>query len=356
MNYLITKQPKSKGIAILLVILFGPLGMFYSTIAGGLTMTLAAPILVLSLFGKAWSSHDFAFNMLGVLWTFLSYILCFLWAVSAVKDYNSKILTEAYDNNYPSIPTETKEMIYQNLERIKKLHVDGILTDEMYEQQKNEYLHRLGLLDQSQTSLEYQVEFDKTFRRNRNAYKSWIIVLLVVGLIGTWLILWADNRNKKQESITQTKTIDYSSPEEKVTESIRQTTDFDASKKVLTEPLPDPILNTDAIRINIKEKGISGFKVNSASDGTNIESSSYFIFTDKNIYLIKNDVPIKYWRVIKTIVGPNGEGDEIITKEGDNFILFGSVRIVNKQNEEIGYDGDFCNIEEVELNSKYIKK
>ena len=43
-NYTIARQPKSIGISILLTFFLGPIGLFYSTIVGGLIMTLL-PIL-----------------------------------------------------------------------------------------------------------------------------------------------------------------------------------------------------------------------------------------------------------------------------------------------------------------------
>lgn len=141
---------------------------------------------------------------------------------------------------------------------------------------------------------------------------------------------------------------------------VLSSTDFDVSKKVIPEPLPDPISKTDTIRIDIKKKGILGYKAKSYSDGTgdgksvNLETPTYFIFEGKNVYLVKNGIPLKYWRVTKTTTDP--DGDEMTTKEGDTLIIFGFVSVVNKQGEEIAYDGDFCRIEEVELGPKYIKK
>lgn len=141
---------------------------------------------------------------------------------------------------------------------------------------------------------------------------------------------------------------------------VLSSTDFDVSKKVIPEPLPDPVSKTDTIRIDVKKKGISGYKAKSYSDGTaegntvNLEIPTYFIFEGKNVYLIKNGIPLKYWHVTKKTTDP--DGDEMTTKEGDTLFIFGFVSVINKKGEEIAYDGDFCRIEEVELNSKYIKK
>ena len=38
---------KSKGIGFLLILIFGPIGLFYSTITGGIVMCLVYPVLAL---------------------------------------------------------------------------------------------------------------------------------------------------------------------------------------------------------------------------------------------------------------------------------------------------------------------
>jgi hypothetical protein len=137
-------------------------------------------------------------------------------------------------------------------------------------------------------------------------------------------------------------------------------TDFDISKKTINEPSPDPISKTDTIRIDIMKKGIVGYKADSYSDVTHkgktvkLEKPTYFIFQEKKIYMVKDGVILKSWEVLKTTTDP--DGDEKTTKEGDTLIIFGFVSIVNKKGEELAYDGNFCRIEEIEINPKYIKK
>jgi hypothetical protein len=94
---LVTKSPKSIGIAILLTILFGPLGLLYATISGALIMLLA-PILVLALFliGVLQDNSALMNLSLGLLLFFaLSYwLICIVWAVISVKEYNKNIEDE----------------------------------------------------------------------------------------------------------------------------------------------------------------------------------------------------------------------------------------------------------------------
>ena len=59
--FLVTKSPKSIGIAILLTILFGPLGLFYASVSGALIMLLA-PIFSSRTFTHWRFARQFSFN------------------------------------------------------------------------------------------------------------------------------------------------------------------------------------------------------------------------------------------------------------------------------------------------------
>lgn len=135
-------------------------------------------------------------------------------------------------------------------------------------------------------------------------------------------------------------------------------TEFDVSNSTIHEPTPDPTSKTDTIKIDLQSEGITAYKAHSYSDGTDkgetvkLQNPTYFIFQGKNVYLIKNSTPLKHWTIIETNADPDGE--EIVTKEGETLFIFGFVSIFNKEGGEIAYDGDFCSIDEVELNSKYV--
>ncbi|MFH1749117.1 MAG: hypothetical protein ABIG44_18960 [Planctomycetota bacterium] len=70
---------KSPGIAILLTILFGPIGMLYSTILGAIVMFLVSLVVGILTLG------------LGLLFT---WPICILWAALAASGYNRKILSQ----------------------------------------------------------------------------------------------------------------------------------------------------------------------------------------------------------------------------------------------------------------------
>jgi hypothetical protein len=77
---LVVVPTKSMGIAIMLTLFFGPLGMLYSTIVGALVMFIAT---LLALFFTAG---------LGLL---VTWPVCIIWAAVATNDYNKKLLGTA---------------------------------------------------------------------------------------------------------------------------------------------------------------------------------------------------------------------------------------------------------------------
>lgn len=92
---IVAKTQKSAGISIILTILFGSLGLFYSTISGGLIMTLlfAPGLLAILAMGHYVSA---------ILLALAYYPICIIWGVRAVKKYNDKLMkgedtTENYE-------------------------------------------------------------------------------------------------------------------------------------------------------------------------------------------------------------------------------------------------------------------
>ena len=72
--------PKSVGISVLLTFLFGPLGMFYSTIMGAIIMMVISIIIGFVTFG------------FGIL---LTWPICMIWGAIAASSYNKKLLAAA---------------------------------------------------------------------------------------------------------------------------------------------------------------------------------------------------------------------------------------------------------------------
>lgn len=76
-QYVVVTPTKSVGIAIILTVLFGPLGMFYSTIWGAIIMT------VLSFFVGILTAG------IGLL---VTWPISIIWGAAAVSSYNKKLL------------------------------------------------------------------------------------------------------------------------------------------------------------------------------------------------------------------------------------------------------------------------
>ena len=75
---IIAQSPKNMGIALLLAFLFGPIGLCYSTVKGGVIMFLISLVVILVTFG------------FGVL---IMWIPCVIWAYIATNNYNKELMT-----------------------------------------------------------------------------------------------------------------------------------------------------------------------------------------------------------------------------------------------------------------------
>lgn len=97
--YIIVRQPKSVGIAILLTILFGPIGLFYASVAGGLIMTFGPICLfIYALFEQGYDFILLAFWAGFIVYVLFGWFICVVWAVMAVNDYNKKLLVNSVTN------------------------------------------------------------------------------------------------------------------------------------------------------------------------------------------------------------------------------------------------------------------
>jgi len=79
----IVTPTKSVGLSMILTILFGPLGMFYSTIWGGIVMG------IVHLFILVFAIFTFG---LGYILFFFTWPICVLWGALAASSYNKKLL------------------------------------------------------------------------------------------------------------------------------------------------------------------------------------------------------------------------------------------------------------------------
>jgi hypothetical protein len=83
--FIVSGKSKSLGIAVALAILFGPAGLLYASIAGGIIMFILAIIV---------------FLILPLIALFLVWVGCIVWAITAVQRANQK--TEARIISHPT--------------------------------------------------------------------------------------------------------------------------------------------------------------------------------------------------------------------------------------------------------------
>lgn len=87
-------QRKSLGLAVVLTFFFGPLGLFYATLSGGLIMCLTPIVLVgILIFGTLAESEFLVFSSFFLMMIFaISYwVICVIWAVAAVNSHNGEV-------------------------------------------------------------------------------------------------------------------------------------------------------------------------------------------------------------------------------------------------------------------------
>lgn len=80
---IVVTSTKSMGISIILTVLFGPLGLFYSTIVGGIVMLIINLVV------------GFLTAGIGLL---ITWPICIIWGAVAVKSYNEAVRSGASVN------------------------------------------------------------------------------------------------------------------------------------------------------------------------------------------------------------------------------------------------------------------
>jgi ABC-type multidrug transport system fused ATPase/permease subunit len=132
----VTKSTKSVGIAILLTFLFGPIGLFYASVIGGLIMTFTPIFLaLLALIGLAQENlflFGWSFGLL-IIFAVTFWLVNIIWAVISVINYNREIeddarrqfaLWNSYNQSNPNqlvvnINQKTSDLIYSERQTIE---------------------------------------------------------------------------------------------------------------------------------------------------------------------------------------------------------------------------------------------
>ncbi|WP_298128425.1 hypothetical protein [Ferrovum sp.] len=82
---IVHQEPKNLAVAVILTLIFGPLGMLYATISGGLIMG-AVNLLILVI--------SFLTFGIGSVFFLITWPVCVIWTIISVNTQNKKALTE----------------------------------------------------------------------------------------------------------------------------------------------------------------------------------------------------------------------------------------------------------------------
>lgn len=85
----VTVKSKSVGLAFVLTAFFGPLGMMYSTITGGLLMLVLAALILIGMFSSLGAF------VVGFVFYAFYWLICIVWGMVAASRHNSNLLKAA---------------------------------------------------------------------------------------------------------------------------------------------------------------------------------------------------------------------------------------------------------------------
>lgn len=195
-RYFVSKPIKSKGIAAILVFLFWPVGLFYSSVIGGLVMSfIIGPLVLLTM------DTPFIYLLLPIY-----FFTCLIWALIAVSNYNRKLIIEVESRNQliQEQPTATsvdedilnaKNEINKNLEIIQNLYDQKIISVDVFDSQKEALQKKIALLTSNEkkqpVSADSKYEYQEIYEEKKSNKWLWILTVL---LILSWLFLLYDTK------------------------------------------------------------------------------------------------------------------------------------------------------------------
>ena len=215
MNYTENVKTKSLAWAIVLTLIFGPLGLFYASISGGLIMTLTPlALFVLFLLGTVTQSSILlaSSGILLVVFVLSYWIICVIWAATSVSNYNNKVINDSRheeflrlldENNQANnkivqnvIPTEiTKFADNQNLDQP---------TIKVWKQQNphmsiSEYYQIYGVPPSIIASPTYT--YEEAYYIHEKPSNSWLYVTLAIGFVVMIAVITNPNEDKHKSAV-----------------------------------------------------------------------------------------------------------------------------------------------------------
>ena len=136
----VVNQGKSVGVAFLLTFFFGPLGLLYASVAGGIIMIILSIVIGIVTLGA------------GLVFT---WIVSIIWGVAAASSAGQQSTTVVTNNSpvhqpppvteqKPAASSATKESLLNQLSQLHQLREKGVLTEEIYERERQHILDKLS--------------------------------------------------------------------------------------------------------------------------------------------------------------------------------------------------------------------
>jgi len=181
MNYIVTRNLKSKATAALLVFLFGPLGLFYTGIYAAILMSFVIPVFIFLSVLTGLIPYVLLFMIVPIY-----YFSCFIWAIISVGKYNSLLLSEGKNFNSeieviqdsPDVKIiDSKAEVFKDLGSLKGLYEQGVLNERQYEEQKNRLTKKLEILEFNQKSTTNDVTESELSYKSNERSNAWLLIL-----------------------------------------------------------------------------------------------------------------------------------------------------------------------------------
>lgn len=247
---------KSKGIAAVLALLFGPIGLFYATVSGGLMMLFVIPLLTVFLAIAFWSNTFGVLIISSIIFLCVFYnLICMIWAIIAVDKYNNKILAEAnyYDSNTDeSIISDDiankKSQLLQDLGTIKKLLDTGAINQSEYEKRKDVILNKIEILEHNDT-IEHSsnAENYEEIPNTSNSIFNGKVIILASIIIALLAFVLYDTETKSLNFDRITNLFSANSKEKKEVATQLEKAYFDVTNGTIRDEMPFYNANTGSL-------------------------------------------------------------------------------------------------------------
>jgi hypothetical protein len=114
------------GLSFLLILVFGPIGLFYSSVIGGLVMCFG-PLFVIG-YALLTGSFDGLF-LFAVAYAVLGYVICFIWGMVAVSNYNRRLYMNQHQYSVPTSTYPEYQSAYGKIEQQPQAITEGIINN-----------------------------------------------------------------------------------------------------------------------------------------------------------------------------------------------------------------------------------